>query len=182
MPVVFLIEENHSICECIKQNIVNAQVLVQKAQVTLIGVESHQGGRQWDDYSGKYKDTFDMGENLEPVNDSPKFANSMRSSRAKVLGVECLGMLNQEQCDLATDDLWKGKPAKEHPFNQQRSEHFVRTLLELRSRHHLTGNLILNAGGDHISHIASWINDGTIERRARQKATYVRVRSPAYRD
>ena len=98
---------------------------------------------EWDDYYEKYKDSFDDGENPERVNDWPNLADAMRSSSAKVVGVECLGMLNQQQAECPTQ-------GKDHPLNQQRSEHFVRTLLELRSKYSLGGNLILNAEAANI--------------------------------
>jgi hypothetical protein len=181
VPIVFLIDENHGSDECIKQNIANATELVLKTGVTLIGVESHRGGLEWSDYDeGKYTTGFDMGENQEPVNTRPQFADNMRASRAKVLGVECLGMSNQQEPDFYEGGSWHGKPMKDHPLDRQRSEHFVRTLFELRRRHKLDGNLILNAGGDHISHIAGFIKDGIIETLAQQKAAYVRARAPAY--
>ena len=186
VPVVFLFDENHTIDECIEQNIANAQALIQSASVKIIGVESHRGGYEWDDYEGKYMpfdlDRFENGENLAPVNDCPKFADCLRSSRAKVLGVESIGMVNQQHCEFAQGGPWFGKPPKDHPLNATRSEHFIRTLLEMHTRRRLSGNLILSAGGDHNSHIEKWIADGSIENRARQKAAYVRVRVPAYRE
>ncbi len=180
VPILFLIDEEHRNDTCTNQNIINAHELVQKARVTLIGVESHRGGEEWDD--GNYKNTFDIGQNPEPVSDYAYFAERIRQQYPKtVFGVECLGMLNEQECNLSVDDNpWYGRQAKDHPLDECRSEHFVRTLLELRSRHGLSGNLILNAGGDHNSHIERWVKDGTIEAKARQKAAYVRLRAPAY--
>ena len=186
VPVVFLLDENHGIDECIEQNIANARALVQSAGVTLIGVESHAGGFLWDDYEGKYypfdQKRYDNGDDLSPLNTCPTFADRLRGSGATLVGVECRGMLNQQECDFAPGNEWHGKPAGDHPLNVLRSEHYIRTLLEMRSQRGLTGNLILNAGGAHISHIEQWIRNASIEAKAKGKAAYVRVRAPAYRD
>jgi len=183
VPIVFLIDENHGSDDCIDQNITNATELIQKAQIELIGVESHEGGLEWNDYDeGRYTDVFNMGANTAPVSTCPRFAESMRASRAAVRGVECLCMSNQEEVDFYPGGSWHGKPKRDHPLNKKRSEHFIRTLLELRSRQQLHGNVILNAGGDHNSDIASWIKDGTIEAKAGHKAAYVRVRAPAFQE
>ncbi|MEI6781980.1 MAG: hypothetical protein WCQ21_13790 [Verrucomicrobiota bacterium] len=186
VPVVFLIDENHGIDECINQNIANARSLVQSAGVTLIDVESHAGGYQWDDYEGKYhpfdQNRCDNGDNSSPLNTCPKFADSLRGAGATIVGVECRGMLDQQQCDFVPGGSWEGRPAGEHPLNALRSEHYIRTLLEMRSRRGLTGNLILNAGGAHISHIEQWIRDASIEAKANAKAAYVRACAPAYQE
>ena len=67
IPIVFLIDENHTIDECIEQNIKNAHALIGEANVTPIGVESHRGGMIWNDYECKYTDKFDIGADLEPA-------------------------------------------------------------------------------------------------------------------
>lgn len=182
VPVVFLIDENHGIDECIEQNIVNARALVQTAGVTLVGVESHRGGFEW--FEGKYSSRFDPGTNRMPVNRCPKFAEEMlKTHPGIVFGVECLGMSDEQECNCAVNDNpYFGKPIKDHPLDAARSQHFIYTLFEMQTRHGRGGNLILNAGGDHNSHIEQWIKDGSIEARARRKAAYVRVRAPAYRD
>jgi len=175
-PIVFLIDEFHKHEESTSQNISAADTLVRKANVHLIGVESHRGGREWDDFDGKYQDSFDDGENPEPVNDWPKFADAMRSSNAKVVGVECYGMMRQQE----TESITEGISLRDHALNQLRSEHFIRTLVELHRRNGGNGNLILNCGGEHSSHINKWIEVGTIEARVGQKASYVSLRAPTY--
>jgi hypothetical protein len=180
VPIVFLIDETHTI-ECIKQNIANAKVLIQHCNISLIGVESHEGGLIWDDrYSHKYTSNFDYGENPNPVNTYPQFADAMKQAGAKVLGVECRGISNELECNLV--DNLNGGPIKDRPFNIARSEHFIRTLFELRKRHNLAGHLILNVGGNHNTHIANWIKEEIIETKAGQQAAYVRFRVPAYKE
>jgi len=180
VPIIFLIDENHGSVKCIEQNLANAGELVQKAAVTLIGVESRYGGQEWDDSEGSYKRSYDAGDKLVAANTCTTFADRMSSSAAKVRGVECFGLVGQMECESLPGGSWHGKPIKDHPLNEIRSEHFVRTVLELRSSLRLTGNIILNAGGNHNSHIEGWVRDGTIEAKARQEAAYVRVRAPAY--
>jgi hypothetical protein len=73
-------------------------------------------------------------------------------------------------------------PIGDRAFNINRSKHFLRTLFQHYTRRQLRGNLILNAGGNHNSHIAAWIADGTIEEKAGHPASYVRLRAPAYQE
>lgn len=180
IPIVFLIDENHGSPECIQQNIANAKELLSKAGVMLVGVESHAGGKEWDGHEGRYNSRFDLGEDKNAVSNCPGFANEMRSSSARVLGVESRSMSDEQQGDFCVGGSWYGKPEKDHPLNERRSEHFLRTLFDLRRTHGLSGNLVLNAGGDHNSHIAKWITEGSVAAKAGQAAAYVRLRAPAY--
>ena len=176
-PIVFLIDERHKHVESTDENIANARVLVRDADVTLIGVESHEGGCKWDDLAGDYsKWDYHNGEDAQAINDWPNFADAMRRSAWKVVGVECSYLFDQQQGDF----LFSNTQIQENRLNPDRSKHFIRTLLDLRSRNNLMGNLILNAGSEHQNHIEEWINDGTIESIAGQKASYVRLRASAY--
>lgn len=180
VPIVFLIDETHE-AECIAQNTAIADVLVEQCNVSLIGVESRTGGFKWDDiYHHDYTSDFDCGEDSTPINDWPGFAEHMSRSRVKVVGVECQGLSNELECDLM--DNPPPPPIKDRKFNVLRSEHFIRTLFQLRRHYNLTGNLILNVGGNHNSHIASWITNQTIDTKAGQGAAYVRLRAPAYKE
>jgi len=180
VPIVFLIDEAHEV-ECIKQNIANASELIQHYNISLIGVESHLGGYEWDDcFTHNYTSRFDSGETSAPVNTYPQFAEAMKQTGAKVLGVECQGISNELECDLV--DNPNNGPIQDRKFNVARSEHFIRTLFQLRRHHNLAGNLILNVGGNHNSHIAKWIADGAIGTKAGQQAAYVRLRAPAYKE
>jgi hypothetical protein len=181
VPVVFLMDEYHGTGECVDQNVCNARNLILKARVNLVGVESHSGGQEWDDYDCIYKDSFDNGDNRIPVNTCPAFADRMTALGTLVLGVECHGMLNNQHVDFDKEGDWSGKAVKEHPLNQERSRHFIRTLFQFRSRRCVVGNLILNAGSDHNSHIEQWIQDRSIEEIAGEKAAYVRLQAPACR-
>ena len=80
-PIVFLMSENHDSPQCIEQNIADAVELLAKANVTLVGVESHQGGCEWNDYDGTYySDRFNPGTDPNPVNAHPEFAGSAQCS------------------------------------------------------------------------------------------------------
>jgi hypothetical protein len=177
VPVVFLIDETHTQA-CIAQNIDNAKELVQRCNVSLVGVESHLGGFEWDDCSHRYSSNFNNGENTTPFNTCPQFAEGMRKSGAKVLGVECRGLSNELECDFMNNP--PPPPISDRQFNVDRSKHFIITLFQLRSKHGLDGNLILNAGGNHNSHIARWIQAGIIESITGVKSAYIRLRAPAY--
>jgi len=178
MPVVFLIDERHE-PECIAQNVFNAKTLLAQCAVSFAGVESEYGGCEWDDYDEKYRDRFDRGDSGKQANEHPEFAGELKKYGVKVFGVECQGLSSALYC-AATE----GNPQAigNHPLNMARSEHFVRTLLQLREHHGLVGNVILNVGGNHNTHIASWISDGSIENRTGCKAAYVRLRAPAYKE
>lgn len=178
-PTVFLIDEEHHNKECIENNIKNANELIAKANVEIIGVESHSGGKQWDEYKGVYSsdEQYDESINNIFVNDCPDFADELsKNYKDRIYGVECIGMLNRIQCDLTVNDNeYFGKPIAEHPLNKERSKHFILTLFKIRNCLNLKGNLALNCGGNHNSHIKEWIENGTIDEITNCKANYIRL-------
>jgi hypothetical protein len=180
-PVVFLIDEYHGDERSTKENISHATALVKHARVTLIGVESHSGGFEWDQFTEDYvydcdnDPPFDTGEDETPVNTWPMFAEATRLLSAKIVGVESWGMFAKQDSECKTVE-----EVRAHPLNAQRSEHFIKTLFELHARNGSVGNLILNAGSEHHNHIANWIADGSIKAKAGQKASYVRIRAGSY--
>ena len=197
-PIVFLIDENHTSSDCINENVANATELVTKCNVDLIGVESHSGGYTWNCIFGRYDKDLDPNErlqqdlfggsnpNIDP-GDSPEsvgactqFADSLRNIKTKVVGVESLGLHRQLESDTAPGGSGYGEPISDNSWNLKRSEHFLRTLFQLRGHHGLSGNLILNVGGQHNTHVAEWIQDGSIENKAGSKASYIRVTASSY--
>ena len=173
-------DETHE-AECIRQNIANAKELIQKCNISLIGVESHLGSYLWDDcFTHDYTTDFDNGENLMPVNTYPEFADQLRIFGVPIVGVECQGLANELECNLV--DAPNGEPLGERPFNIKRSEHFLRTLFQLYAQRRLSGNLILNIGGNHNSHIENWILTGTVVKISEREVTFIRLRAPAYRE
>jgi hypothetical protein len=179
-PIVFLLDETHAV-ECIQQNLENSKELIKHCGISFAGVESHVGGLKWDDcYRHQYTTEFDNGINVTPINEYPQFADGLRNLGLPVFGVECQGLSNELECDLL--DKPDDGPIANRQFNLARSEHFIRTLFRMRDEHGLHGNMILNVGGNHNTHISNWIRDGSIETKVGQKAAYVRLRAPAYRE
>jgi hypothetical protein len=176
VPVVFLIDERH-VDDCIDQNLVTAQELIQNCRISFVGVESLYGGCEWDDRSHMYTDYFNDGCGLDLANEYPKFGDEIRNSGSRVLGVECYGLSSELMIDLADNPI--PPPIKDRHYNLMRSEHFIRTLFQLRSYHQMNGNMILNVGGNHNAHIENWINDQTIDMKVECKAAYVRLSAPA---
>jgi len=177
-PVLFLIDERHE-PDCIEQNVFNARALVAGCNVSFAGVESEYGGYEWDQYDEKYLDRCDPGNRGVRANDYPGFASELKNSNVIVFGVECHGLSGALERVKSEQKLLE---VGNHPLNVARSEHFIRTLFQLRLAHRLDGNMILNVGGNHNTHIAQWIGDGSIETKAGQKAAYVRLRAPAYKE
>jgi len=177
-PVIFLIDETHEE-SCIKQNVSNATELVGKCGIKLVGVESLYGGFVWDDVIHRgYTEGFEQGDRLEPANNFPQFADALRKLDVPVVGLECQGLANALESDCVDNP---GPPIGDRPLNLERSRHFVRTLFEIATQRNLTGNMILNAGGNHNTHIATWVADGSIDSMVPVVASYVRLRPPLYR-
>lgn len=192
-PVVFLFDEFHCDKACISENVANAHELVKKCGITLVAVESEYGGYTWDIESECYtKDRgvslletffpesrekeFDPGDSKILANDCPQFGDEMRRLGANVLGVECRGLSEALECAHAATKA----PISDHHFNLKRSKHFLRTLFDLQTHHALAGNLILNTGANHNTHIENWILSGEIDEIAGRKASYIRLRPPSY--
>jgi hypothetical protein len=180
VPVVFLVDETHAE-DCINQNLLNAEQLTEHCRISFAGVESRYGGYKWDDcYRHQYTKDFDLGVHLTEANTHPQFADGIGKFGVKVFGVESEGLSGELLSDLS--DNPPPPPMKDRAFNVARSEHFIRTLFQLRVAHCLDGNIILNVGGNHNTHIAQWIGDGSIETKVGHKAAYIRLRAPAYKE
>lgn len=174
-PIVFLIDEMHHNQNCINNNINNALELIQNANITLIGVESHSGGLKWDQYDQVYLE--DELYKMEVVNTCPDFANGLLiNHEEKIIGVECSDMLDKIYCNqIVMDNPHYGKPIPEHPLNKERSIHFIKTLFEKRNELGLQGNLILNCGSNHNLDIEELIINHKIDDIVDIKASYVRL-------
>lgn len=178
LPVVFLIDEHHgNLNGCIDSNIKNAIELIDKANVVLVGVESHYGGFVWDEYERGYTDeeNYSLVSIKTITNTQPKFATSIKDKYPKIVfGVECLGLLNNIEMDYIHKRV-NNIPLPDHPFQRERSKHFIKTLFRIMSKSNLEGNLILNCGRDHNTHIEEWIVSGEIHDIAGFKASYIRL-------
>jgi hypothetical protein len=179
-PIVFLFDENHdNPNECFNKNAANAKELIEKANVVLVGVESHLGGREWDQYEEGYLEDSEYGFVCEKTrtNTHPEFAYALAKIYPNmVYGVESFGLLGKIQSDYAVNHPRAvDKEVRDHEFQKERSRHFIKTLFEIYNKIYANGNLILNCGRDHNSHIEEWIEDGQIDEIAGIKARYIRI-------
>ena len=173
LPFVFLFDEKHKDEICLKNNLLNAVQLLENTNVNIIGVESHSGGKQWDQYYKVYLDDEDFDERDDNVitNEWPNFAIELRENYANcIYGVECKGMFEKMYCNLVVND----NEILDHPLNKERSKHFIKTLFELRRLYEKSGNLILNCGRDHNTHIVEMIRDNSITEITGYQANYIR--------
>lgn len=182
LPIVFLVDEHHgNPNSCIEKNIANAFELIEKAKVVLVGVESLAGGRSWDpenqEYSNDYfNKKFDDHLAKGYKNTVTKFADEVeKHSRSIVCGVESFGMMHRIGEDCLEGNFHFGKDVSLHPLNESRSKHFIETLFENYNLKGLQGNLILNCGSNHNSHIEQWVINGEIDDIVGIRANYIRI-------
>jgi hypothetical protein len=169
-PIVFLIDEMHDDEVIVQNNVNNANELIRNANVNYIGVESHLGGYEWDTEKQDYN--YEEYDNSFKLNGSALFTNNfIPEKRNYVYGVECYEIFNKIFIDLRMN---KYSDITIHPLNKLRSKHFLKTIIE-KWNINQNGNLILNCGRDHNSHIEQWINNGTIDDIAGVKASYIRL-------
>lgn len=175
LPTIFLIDENHeNLNDNITKNVKNAKKLVATSGVTIIGVESHFGGMTF----GHYLESFyEAPASYQNEIGNPEFANQLILTDPNlVFGVESEGMARKIRCQQSTiGGPYYKKSADKQPLNEERSKHFIKTLFELRTRLAREGNLILNCGLNHNTHIENWINSGEIDDIAGTKVNYIRL-------
>lgn len=177
LPTVFLFDEHHgNLNNCINKNIANAIELITKGHVVLVGVESLAGGKSWDYKNQKYSEVY-PDKKLDDF-----FVKNYKSSVTKfavevaknfkngIRGIECFGMMHIIMEDIVLD---KYQEVQSHPLNIERSKHFIKTLFE--SYNVKDGNLILNCGSEHNTHIVNWINNGEIDGITGIEANYIRI-------
>jgi hypothetical protein len=181
---LFLFDESHdNINDCIDKNIENARILLFSANITLVGVESLAGGKEWDEDDQKYvPDNSNEKYYAEYIlkdwkNNCTRFCDELcKSNPQVVVGVESVGMMNKIEVDLYDNNSVDSiKAIKEHPLQVERSRHFISTLFDVFGSRSCCGNIILNCGSDHNNHIEEWIRNGEIDRIAGTKANYVRI-------
>lgn len=163
-PAVFLFDEHHTDPPTLLQNQQNGDEIVAKVNVTLIGVESH---------------LVQVSPPAAAFNIQPAFANHFHAAGRNVCGVE-----NEALCNGTEDDInngwWPVGGEATHPNTYLRSLFFVVTLFRMRREQGLADHLILNAGRNHIDHIADMILHGEIDHLAGMACSYVRIRATAY--
>lgn len=182
LPTVFLIDENHdNLNNCIDKNIENATELINKVQVVLVGVESWAGGKSWDPEDQIYSETYsnkkmDDYYAKQYKSDKAKFVNELKNNHSNLIyGVESFGMMHRIGEDFMEGNLYYGTEVSDHPLHKSRSAHFIKTLFENYNYENLKGNLILNCGSNHNTHIEEWVSNGEIDSIANFKANYVRI-------
>jgi hypothetical protein len=183
-PVVYLFDEYHPDEQhgdaCVQGNIANGQALRQSTEIGLVGVEGYEGGLEYDPVERQYLlDNYIPGE-INPVTligAAPQFAQAMQAAGLVVVGVDCRGL-----CDfIELDEAWDPEvPRGNHPDHVHRTRHFLNTLFRERARLGRHGDVMLNAGRNHIERIVGMVADGTVDRISGVRASYVRLRHPAY--
>jgi len=163
-PAVFLIDEHHTDHQTLLQNQQNGDEIVAKVTVALIGVESHLAH---------------VSPSAAAFNVQPAFANHFHLAGHNVRGVENETFSVETEDDI-NNGWWPVGGAATHPNTYLRSLFFVATLFRMRRQQELDNHLILNAGRNHIDHIADMIHHGEIDRLAGISCSYIRIRATAY--
>jgi hypothetical protein len=172
-PIVFLFDEHHdNLNNCIDKNIENAIELINNGNIVVVGVESHTGGKEWNIADKCYFEYEDSDKNYkdQKIGRVTKFFD--------VLSKKYENLVRGVECEAYSDELsnYVGNLSfEEIPINIERSKHYIKSLFELRLQLNIDGNLILNCGRDHNTHIEEWINKGKIDGIAGYKASYIRL-------
>lgn len=179
-PIIFLFDENHDIEDCINRNIKNAETLIKRANVVIVGLERLPGGKEWNPDSMDYVREMRSQDNFnpQPYDSHPLhpnhnlFSDWIKNNYPFLLqGVESRGMH-----DMIDTDCYEGKYTVEnHPLNQERSKHFIQTLFDAYSSRGLNGNMILNCGLQHNNDIENWISSEEITDITGRKASFIRI-------
>lgn len=165
-PTVFLIDENHSMADLIRDNIQIATTLVSNARVRLIAVEGIEG------------DGITRRDLMSPDPDRcfgvAHFAKAFVSLTAvEVVGVDSLQLF---KAILSDCEAGRHTPAS-HPLEEQRSLHMLdATLAKLRARPSVSA-AIVNGGSRHIEDIEKIVRVRQAAEGGEIDATVIRVRS-----
>jgi hypothetical protein len=186
VPVVYLFDEYHPDPvhgdACVLGNIANGHVLQQAMDIGLVGVEGYDGGLVFDQDHRMYRaDEYMLGEIRDEtlIGDAPQFAQAIQAAGLMVVGVDCRGLSDYIQ----VDESWAPEPPEpigNHPDQYLRTRHFLNTLFRERARLRRHGDVILNAGRNHVDRIVAMVADGTVDQLAGARASYVRIRHAAY--
>lgn len=183
-PIVFLFDENHNnLNDCIEKNIENAKILISNANIVLVGVESLAGGKEWDEETCHYVTDNSNEKYYREVimngwtSNCTTFCDEISKSNPQlVFGVESIGMMNKIETDIYTQQpVCQSTAIKSHPLTKERSKHFILTLFNIYVSTKLKGNIILNCGSDHNTHIEEWIINDEIDNIVGIRANYVRI-------
>lgn len=168
-PVIFLLDENHSSAEVIKDNITIAGTLIQEFGVTLIAVEGIEGDHlaRRDFRSPDPDRCFGVSYFGEHV---------AQDNRFEVVGVDCHRLFKEIQRDCET----KGSPAAQHPSQELRSVHMLESLLKKLKARPSVSAAILNGGTRHNDDIERVVRAEQAKDESSVRASCIRVRSRYY--
>jgi len=178
-PIVYLIDEHHHHNDSIDDNIRIANQLIANNNVRLIGLESHYGGYEYDNGTHRY----DYNDYRDPLVNADNTANNCLRFEQGLVGdnLTLVGVENEGLSSEIEQDVWDKRISSEnislHVNNIYRSIHFITTLFEEYRRRNINGNLILNCGSNHNSHIQMFIEQRIIDGITGTPASYYRIRS-----
>lgn len=175
--IIFLFDENHdNPNDCFNKNIENAKELIDKANIGLIGVEGITGGKEWDQYNECYTN---KNEGQTKISTHLEFASSILEEHPNlVVGVDSFGLCGKIESDFAVNHPRAiNREVRTHPFQKERSKHFIRTLIDIKKNKNIVGNMILNCGSDHNNHIRDLINCTEFDEQNISDITFVRLNS-----
>lgn len=182
LPTVFLFDEQHgNLNECIDKNILNALLLIESSNISLIGVESKAGGVEWDlDTKDYVKEEIPDRTYLDAIkmftSACVEFEKGLPSHSNIIIGVESERMHGQITIEVGNLPKEEQNDAiASHHLTIRRSEHFIRTLAAEYVIRGLSGNLILNCGKNHNSRIETWIRNGEIDEMLPKRFNFIRI-------
>jgi hypothetical protein len=166
---VFLIDENHSSPDVIRDNINIAATLIQDFGVALIAVEGIEGDRlSWRDLKSPDPDrcfgVSYFGEHL------------VRNANIEVVGVDSHRLFKA----IETDCEKGGLPPSEHPAQAQRSAHMLDALVRKLTARPTVSAAILNGGTRHNDDIERILRAKQPGETSAVASSFIRIRSKLY--
>ena len=181
-PIIFLFDEKHgNESNNIENNITNADLLINNCLIVLIGVESLGGGKKWCGETGSYVEEdntpFYVEYKKKWKSNCTRFSDEVSKKNAdKICGVECIEMMDKIEVDLYDKCQFGSKDAvSNHYLHQERSKHFLITLVDTYKEKKLKGNMILNCGLEHNNDIERWIRNDELKDIIDFKANFIRI-------
>jgi hypothetical protein len=168
-PVVFLMDENHSSVEVIRDNVSIAGTLIQDFGVVLIAVEGIEGDRlSWRDLKSSDPNrcfgVTHFGEQM------------VRNNKVEVVGVDSQKLFKV----IETDCEKGGSPPAKHPAQAQRSAHMLDSLLHKLIVRPAVLAAILNGGTRHDDDIEQILSVKQDREISVDGASFIRIRSNFY--
>lgn len=181
-PILFLFDEYHTNQDCKNENIENAKELIEKANVKLIAVEGFEGGYEYDYFDfNSYTNRYINGEISEHqrIGNSPEFAHGVKEFFSPVVGIDCRGLSDKMEVDVYKEK-WEAENIGNHPFQKERSIHFIKTIIEEYNRLRCNGAIILNGGSRHNDDIINMAKDREKYPELNLKFSLIRLRPTSH--